>query len=222
MARMYRAAFIGLIFLLVLFPSDWVHAQTWTARLDDPVRFYQATDVGAVIAGTKKSVYAVDGMTGDVLWRRKESSLDENDVAPIPGTDLLLLSFEKDSRTRIEAVDTLSGDTIWRSEKLRGAVMQVAVETEANLVAVVLARDAKGSARDNFKRKPIVHMLDLASGDELWKHELGSEIEMMPTRWPENEKDEVEYSLDNYQPPIFLNGRLYLFYEGATSYDART
>jgi outer membrane protein assembly factor BamB len=219
---MYRAAFISLIFLAVLFPSFTVHAQTWTAKLDDTVRFYQATDVGAVIVGTKKSVYAVDGMTGDILWRRKESSLDENDVAPIPGTDLLLLSFEKDSRTRIEAVDTLSGDTIWRSEKLRGAVMQVAVETESNLLALVLARNAGGSARDNFKRKPVVHVLDLASGDELWKHELGSEIEMMPTRWPEDEKDEVEFSLDNYQPPTFLNGRLYLFYEGATSYDART
>jgi len=219
---MYRAAFITLILLLILFPSCTVQAQTWTAKLDDTVRFYQATDVGAVIVGTKKSVYAVDGMTGDILWRRKESSLDENDVAPIPGTDLLLLSFEKDSRTRIEAVDTLSGDTIWRSEKLRGAVMQVAVETESNLLALVLARDAAGSARDNFKRKPVVHVLDLASGDELWKHELGSEIEMMPTRWPEDEKDKVEFSLDNYQPPTFLNGRLYLFFEGATSYDART
>jgi len=220
--KMYRVAFITLILLLILFPSFAAQAQTWTAKLDDTVRFYQATDVGAVIVGTKKSVYAVDGMTGDVLWRRKESSLDENDVAPIPGTDLLLLSFERDSRTRIEAVDTLTGDTIWRSEKLRGAVMQVAVETESNLLAVVLARDAKGSARDNFKRKPVVHVLDLASGDELWKHELGSEIEMMPTRWPEDEKDEVGFSLDNYQPPMFLNGRLYLFYEGATSYDART
>jgi len=60
-------------------------------------------------------------LTGDILWRRKESSVDENGVAPIPGTDLILLSFEKDSRTRIEAVDALSGDTIWQSEKLRGA-----------------------------------------------------------------------------------------------------
>src|SRR6058998_2588686 len=87
------------------------HAQSWTAKLDDTVRFYQSTDVGAVVVGTKKSLYTVDAMTGDILWRRKESTLDENDVAPIPGTDLLLLSFEKGSRTRIEAVDALSGDT---------------------------------------------------------------------------------------------------------------
>lgn len=218
---MYAKVFIGFLFPLTLFSCFAVNAQSWTAKLDDTVRFYQATDIGAVIVGTKKSVYAVDGMTGDILWRRKESSLDENEVAPIPGTDLLLLSFEKDSRTRIEAIDALSGDTIWRGEKLRGAVMQIAVEPEANLLAVVLVRDDKESLRDSFKRKPVVHVLDLSTGDELWKHELGSEIEMMPTRWQENAKDEVEYSLDNYQPPIFLNGRLYFFYEGATSYDAR-
>ena len=44
----------------------------------------------------------------------------------------------------------------------------------------------------------------------------------MPTRWPENAKDDAEYSLDNYQPPLFADGRLYLFYEGVTSFDART
>ena len=212
---------LSLIFL-TLSSCSLVQAQTWTTKLDDSVRFYQATDVGAVVVGTKKSLYAVDAMTGDILWRRKESTLDENDVAPIPGTDLLLLSFEKGSRTRMEAVDALGGDTFWQSEKLRGAVMHLAVDIDANLIAVVLAKDAKSEARDGFKRKPVVHVLDLASGDELWKHELDSDIEMMPTRWPENEKDEVEYSLDNYQPPLFADGRLWLFYEGVTSYDART
>src|ERR1041385_493899 len=151
---MYRVVFISLIFLAVLFSSFTVHAQTWTAKLDDTVRFYQTTDVGAIIVGTKKSVYAVDAMTGDVLWRRKEAALDENDVAPIPGTDLLLLSFEKDSRTRIEVVDALGGDLIWQSDKLRVAVMQMAVETEKILLAVVMVRDARGDARAGFKRKP--------------------------------------------------------------------
>jgi outer membrane protein assembly factor BamB len=206
------------LFALWLLPGS-LTAQTWSAKLDDTVRFYQPTDVGAVVVGTKKSVYAIDSMTGDILWRRKDSSLDENDIAPIPGTDLILMSFEKGSRTRIEAVDALSGDRIWQSEKLRGAVMHLAVEPEKNLLAVVMVKDAKGAQREGFKRKPVVHVLDLASGDELWKHELGSEIEMMPTRW--GEKEDVEYSLDNYHPPLFADGRLYLFYEGATSYDAR-
>ncbi|HJZ80348.1 MAG TPA: PQQ-binding-like beta-propeller repeat protein, partial [Pyrinomonadaceae bacterium] len=184
-AGMLNAHIRILCSLLTLLIPVAAQAQIWSAKLDDTIRFYQATDVGAVIAGTKKSIYAIDGMTGDILWRRKESSLDENDVAPVPGTDLLLISFEKGSRTRIEAIDALSGGTIWQSEKLRGAVMHMAVDTEANLLAVVLAKDAKGQVGESFKRKPVVHVLDLASGDERWKHEIGSDIEMMPTRWEE-------------------------------------
>ena len=211
-----------LLFVLLAIVSgpDAARAQTWSAKFDDTVRFYQATDVGAVIVGTKKSLYAVDGMTGDILWRRKDTSLDENDVAPVPGTDLVLLSFEKDKRTRIEATDILSGEAIWQSEKLKGAIMQMSVEPDANLLAVVLARDAKAKAAGGLKRHPVVHVLDLSSGDELWKDEIGSDIEMMPARWPES--GDVEFTLDNYHPPMFLNGRLYLFYEGATSFDART
>lgn len=218
-SQMFQRQTILCLFILTISFAGSVRAQSWTAKLDDEVRFYQATDVGAVMVGTKKSLYAVDGMTGDVLWRLKDASIDENDVAPIPGTDLILVSFEKGSSTRIEALDALSGDIIWKSDKLRGAVMQLAVDTEANLLAVTLAKDAKGPLRDDFKRKPVVHVLDLRSGDELWKHELGTEIEMLPTRW--DEKGDIEYSLDNYQPPLLLDGRLYLFYEGSTSFDAR-
>jgi outer membrane protein assembly factor BamB len=194
-------------------------SQTWSAKLDDTVRFYQATDVGAIIVGTKKSVYAVDSASGDVLWRRKTSALDENDVAPVPGTDLVLLSFENDQKTRIEAADVLSGDAIWQTDKLKGAVMQMAVDLDSNLLAVVLVKDAKGKSSGNLKRKPIVHVLDLTSGDEIWKKEIGSDIEMMPARWTDGD---VEFTLDNYHPPMFVSGRLYLFYEGATSFEART
>jgi outer membrane protein assembly factor BamB len=218
--RLYPALILVLVTVALWCTATTAQAQTWTAKLDDTVRFYQTTDVGAIVVGTKKSLYAVDGTTGDIIWRRKTSSLDENDVAPVPGTDLLLLSFEKDERTRLEAVDILSGDVIWQSEKLRGAVMQMSVEADSNQLAVILVRDAKARARDGFKRKPVIHVLDLSSGEELWKQEIGSDIEMMPTRW--DEKEEVEFGLDNYHPPVFLNGRLYLFYEGVTSYDART
>ncbi|HXT63647.1 MAG TPA: PQQ-binding-like beta-propeller repeat protein [Pyrinomonadaceae bacterium] len=197
-----------------------VSAQTWSAKLDDTVRFYQPTDIGAIVVGTKKSLYAVDSATGDILWRRKNASLDENDVAPVPGTDLVLVSFEKDQKTRIEATDVLSGETTWQSDKLKGAVMQMAVDIDSNLLAVVLVKDAKGKSSDNLKRKPMVHVLDLSTGDEIWKKEIGSDIEMMPSRWTGG--DDVEFTLDNYYPPMFVSERLYLFYEGATSFDART
>jgi outer membrane protein assembly factor BamB len=207
--------------LLCVFAPLLVAAQTWTAKLDKDVRFYQLTEMGVLIAGTDKSLYGIDASSGETLWRRKDTSLDETDVAPVPGTDLVLLSFEKGDKARIEAVDVVTGDSIWRSEKIKGAVMQMSVDPSSNLFAVVLAKDAKNRARDGFKRRPLLHVLDLATGDELWKYE-AAEVEMMPGRWPEDSGKEVDYTLDNYYPPAFVDGRLYVFYEGVTSFDART
>jgi outer membrane protein assembly factor BamB len=206
-----------LLFLLSSLPAV---AQSWTAKLDKDIRFYQPTDMGVVLAGTEKSLYALDASTGETLWRRKDTSLDETDVAPVPGTDVLLLSLEKGDKARVEAVDILTGDSIWRSDKIKGAVMQISVDPATNMLAVVLVKDAKNRARDGFKRHPLLHVLDLATGDELWKYEIG-EVEMMPARWPDDEGKEVDYTLDNYYPPAFVDGRLYTFYEGVTSFDAR-
>ena len=207
-----------LLFLLSSLPAA---AQSWTATLDKDIRFYQPTEMGVVIAGTEKSLYAIDASTGETLWRRKDTSLDETDVAPVPGTDLLLLSLEKGDKARVEAVDILTGDSIWRSDKIKGVVMQISIDPAANMLAVVLVKDAKNRARDGFKRHPLLHVLDLGTGDELWKYEIG-EVEMMPARWPEDEGKEVDYTLDNYYPPAFVDGRLYVFYEGVTSFDARS
>ena len=191
----------------------------WAAKLDKDVRFYQTTDLGVLIAGTEKSLYAIDAATGETMWRRKDVRLDETDVAPVPATDLLLINLEKGERTRVEAVDILSGDTVWRSDKIRGSVMQMAVDPAANLLAVVLVKDAKGKPESGFKRHPLVYVLDLSSGEDIWKYEV-SEVEMMPSRWPND--GEVAYTLDNYRPPVFVDGRLYLFYDGLTSFEAHT
>jgi len=196
----------------------------WSARFDGDVRFYQLTELGVVLVGTEKSLYVVDGERGEILWRRKNVRLDETDIAPVPGTDLLLLSLEQGgNKTRLEATDILTGNTIWRSDKVRGSVMQMAVDTEAQQLAVVLVRDARGHSGDDLKKHPVMHVFNLADGDELWKHETG-EVEMMPTSWSEREGESVEtnFTLDNYHPPLFADGRLYLFYEGVTSFDAAT
>lgn len=212
---------VALSWFFLLLSSLSVYAQSWTAKLDKDVRFYQPTDLGVVIAGTEKSLYAIDGSTGDTLWRRKDISLEETDVAPVPGTELLLLNLEKSDKSRVEAVNLLTGDSIWRTDKLKGSVMHTAVDSELSLIAVVLVKDAKNRAREGFKRHPLVYVLDLKSGDELWKYEV-SEVEMMPSRWYEDSDKEIDYTLDNYYPPAFVDRRLYVFYEGVTSFDARS
>jgi outer membrane protein assembly factor BamB len=196
-------------------------ADPWQAKLDAGVRFYQTTDVGVLVVGTEKSLYGLDPETGEILWRRKDARLDENEVAAVPGTDILLISIERGDKTRLEAADLLTGDALWRSDKVRGAVMQTAFDPDSNLLAAVFVRDARGKADEGLKKKPVAHVFDIATGDELWKRELESEVEMMPASAGDDDK-EVAYTLDNYRPPAFLDGRLYLFYEGITSLDERT
>src|SRR5262245_57494163 len=49
-----------LMLLFVFFPSLPAAAQSWTAKLDKDIRFYQPTEFGVVIVGTEKSLYAID------------------------------------------------------------------------------------------------------------------------------------------------------------------
>jgi len=41
----------------------------------------------------------------------------------------------------------MTGEPLWRSDKVRGAVMQMALDQNANLLALVLVRDAKGKPK---------------------------------------------------------------------------
>jgi outer membrane protein assembly factor BamB len=215
------SASLRLIIFLILTASVVKAQPVWQANLNSKIEFYQTTDFGIVLAGTNNAVYAIDGQTGEQIWRRNHKGLDETSVTPIPSTDLILLSLDEGDRSRIEAIDLLSGERIWQSEKVKGDVMQLAVEPEQDLLAVVLVKKAKGKIGEELKREPVIHVLKLSDGEELWKEQLKSDVEMMPSRFGEN-LGEVPFTLDNYRPPLMLDGRLYLFYEGVTSYDART
>ena len=209
------------IISFAVFSTLSVAQPVWQTGLDSKIRFYQTTEFGFLLAGTERSLYAVDGQTGERLWRRETGRINETAVTPIPDTDLILVTRDIGSKSRLEAVDVITGQTVWQSEKVKGDVMQLAVEPSADLLAVVMVKDAKGNVGSELKRKPIVHVLRLSDGDELWKKELDGEIEMMPARFGEG-LGEVAFTLDNYRAPLMLDGRLFLFYDGATSYDART
>ena len=213
---------VAVLLLCVLCFATYSFSQpAWQSNLDSKIRFYQTTDFGVVLVGTEKSLYALDGQTGARIWRRSTGKINETAVTPIPDTDLILFSQDLGSKSRLEAIDLLTGGSVWQSEKIKGDVMQLAVDPDNDLIAVVLVKDPRGRAGESFKRKPTVHVLRLSTGDELWKRELDDSIEMMPVQFGET-NDDVDYTLDNYRAPLMLDGRLFLFYDGATSYDART
>ena len=213
-----KLTFLSLFLLAFLFVSD-VFAG-WEARLDGNARFYQTTDFGILIAATERSLYALDGQTGETVWRRNVGNLDETAVTPVPGTDLILLSLDEGKKSRVAALDLSTGEAIWTSDKVKGDVMQLAVEPDKNLLCAVLVKNPRGNAGEVLKRQPQVAVFDLQTGDLLWKRDLGGEIEMMPASF--RDSGETAFTLDNYRAPMILDERVFLFYEGATSFEART
>lgn len=213
---MNRSSLLLLAFLL--FGTNTSAQQAWEAKLDSRIAFYQSTDFGLILAGTEKSLYAVDAQTGSVVWRKKTGKVNETAVTPVPNTDIILFARDLGSKSRLEAVDVLTGERLWESEKVKGDVMQLTLDPELDLLAVVVVKGERGNFGSDHKRKPIVHMLRLSDGDELWKREMDASIEMMPARFRDGD---VDFTLDNYRAPLILDGRLYLFYEGATSFDAK-
>lgn len=214
-----------LLISLLGFLTSIFAAPGWEARLDGRVRFYQTTDFGVLVAGTERSLYALDGETGEVVWRRANGNLDETAITPVPGTDLVLLSLDEGSKSRIAALDLLTGEAIWTSDKVKGEVLQLAVEPDKNLLCAVLVKNPRGNVGESLKREPQVAVFELNTGELLWKRNLGGEIEMMPARFDsvgDSLRGETAYTLDNYRAPMILDERLFLFYEGATSFEART
>jgi outer membrane protein assembly factor BamB len=212
---------LAAIFATIYLTLSATGQTAWQADLDSRIRFYESTDFGTLLAGTERSLYAVDGRTGERLWCVDTGKVSETAVTPIPGTDVILLSRDLGSKSRLDAIDVLTGGRIWQSDKVRGDVMQLAVDPPNDLVALVMIRDARGNGGDTLKRKPTLHVLELSTGRELWKRDFEDTIEMMPTRFGIDGGD-IDFTLDNYRAPLLLDGRLFLFYDGATSYDART
>src|SRR5689334_18439396 len=140
------------LFAILYLLAATTAAQTaWETGLDSKIRFYQTTDLGLILAGTERSLYAVDGQTGERVWRRETGRVNETSVAPVPGTDLILVSRDLGDKSRLEAVDLLSGGRVWQSDRVKGDVMQLAADPASDLVAVVLVKSPQAEAGKEFK-----------------------------------------------------------------------
>src|SRR4051794_35510275 len=125
--------------LTLLLASTSFSQPAWKADLDSRVRFYDTTDFGIVLAGTEKSLYAIDGRTGERLWRRSTGKVGSTAVTQVPNTDIVLFTRDLGSSSRLEAVDVLTGTRIWQSDKVKGDVMQLALDPDLDVLAIVLA-----------------------------------------------------------------------------------
>ena len=123
---------------------------SWTAKLDKDVRFLST---GNSASSSRARRNPCTRLTARPARRSgvARTSLEETDIAPVPGTELLLLNLEKATKSRVEAVNLLTGRFDLAQRQDQGSVMQIAVDSELNLIAVVLVKDARNRAREGFK-----------------------------------------------------------------------
>ena len=208
-----------LLLVLCFFVAISNAQTTWQSNLDSKIQFYQTTNFGILLVGTNNSLYGIDGKTGQRLWQRSHRGLNETSITPIPATDLILFTLDEGKKSRLEAIDLLTGNSIWRSEKVKGDVLQLAVEPEKDLIAVVMVKKPRGEFGKKLRRRPITHVFKLSDGKELWKRKFVNDVELMPSRF--DKEGEIAFTLDNHRPPLILDERLFMFYEGVTSYNAK-
>ena len=89
-------------------------------------------------------------MPGRVFFR-VAGPIGETAVTPVPNTDVILISRDLGSRSRLEAVDVMTGASLWLSDKIKGDVLQLAVDAETDLVALVVVKDPRGPYGSEFK-----------------------------------------------------------------------
>ncbi len=97
---------LALLFcFLALFVSISRAQPVWQSNLDGKIQFYQTTDFGIILAGSENSLFALDGQTGERLWRKRTKGLDETSVTPIPSKRLICFRAKR-SGVRIRSKAT--------------------------------------------------------------------------------------------------------------------
>jgi outer membrane protein assembly factor BamB len=207
-----------------------VERTAWTHAFDHAIAFQLLVDSGLLVVGTARHLYGVDPRTGREMWRKRDLTIEPEDVLTVPGTDLLLLNDDEggkfsDKETSVLAIDRETGRDVWESKLVKGKGLHVVADQPSALLVLVTVKEPHGEGRD-LERKPRLNVLDLASGKRLWDTELDSLV-MRPSLDAEisrgdKKQRERSFDLGNFQLPVVAGGQLFVTYRGIACYDART
>ena len=203
----------------------------WNARFDHPIQFQTLVDSGLLLVGTGRHLYGVDPRTGRELWRKRDLTVEAEDLLSVPGTDLLLVNDDhggkfSDKESSVVALDRATGADRWESKLVKGKGMHVVADTESNILVLVTVKEPRGEGHE-LKRKPRLNVLDLATGKRLWDRDFDSDVMLRPSLDAEisrgdRKQRERSFDLGNFQMPVVAGGQLFVTYRGIACYDAKT
>ena len=154
----------------------------WQAGLDSKVRFYQTTDFGIVLAGTERRLYALDGRTGETLWRRETGKIDETTTFDASDFRNIVPRFTPEARKANQALVDLLG----RIGKRKGATpAQIALAwllAQRPWIVPIPGTTKLHRLEENLGAAQV----ELTAGDLSDIERAASEITVHGARYPEN------------------------------------
>lgn len=201
----------------------------WNKSFPSHIRWEQMTSLGVILAGTKDDLMAIDGKTGDTLWVKTELEIDieKNQVWPIDGTDIVLVSDQNKqlggiiSTASLYALEIMTGDVIWSAYNITGRPLDVVPMLDKN--AFLYITDQQHLEEETLSEEPIlpyIYAMDIHTGKINWEREYDKPVEGMKLK--DNWLGYKTYDLSGYYRPLNLEEEIYFFYSGITKMNLET
>lgn len=132
----------------------------WTKEFPSKINWYTITDAGTVMVATKDALYGVSP-DGKEVWKADDiENIKESNLDPIDGTPYVTLVKAKMFKGYNKVLDVVSGKVIVNTEDLG---FQTVVKR------LYLAQSNQMLIYGTSKGKPMLALIDLATGNKVWE-----------------------------------------------------
>jgi len=200
----------------------------WSKNFPSGFEWQTLTSLGVILAGTKENLLAIDEKTGKVIWRKEGVIVDREQVWPIEGTDVVVISDQNKKLggiigdANVYALELMSGQVIWSANGIKGRPLDVVPMLEK--LSILYITDQKYIDTKTLSASPMLipHMycLDINTGAIKWEKDFEKQIQ--GTKVDDTWLGYRIYNLSGYYRPMLLGDELYLFYSGITKVDFNT
>lgn len=215
------ALLLAMAFALLATSAQAVN-KLWSAKLKDKPTWYQITELGTLIVGTKGAVHSYDPDTGELLWSRDDlDKTSEFNLREVSGTPYLLGNYARGmggTKIMFFGADYLSGETLWKTEELMGQYLASYPMPSKGLALFVYNR--WGGKKDENGMMLRAH--DLATGELKWETKY-TKANGIPVHMADNTGAfSARMDLSGYHDPVVDGDIAYLGFRGVDALDLNT
>ncbi len=217
----------------------------WTLEFERPIEFQLLVNDSLLVVGTTRHLYGLDPASGTTLWRQRNVAVSSTDLTTLGERPFLLVNdalggaFD-DRDTNILALDHGSGNIVWESRMLQGKIMQGTLDEEGEVLYFATLERAHGDDRgflsgtfgrkgigSGYEQVPILHALDVVSGQLLWTQPFEREVALRPSygKLLDDQADWEHtrpFDLGLYHPPQLIGNLVCVTYQGIHCYNSST